>query len=115
MLFRLALALGKTISELRATLSYREFMEWCLYFEIEPWGEIRADMRSGIVAASIHNVYAEWVGKDKRFSAAEFMPYLEKPEPVAVVEPQPLTDEELADWADAAIFGIAPDAKGSKE
>jgi hypothetical protein len=63
MLFRLALAMGRTIQELRAVLSYAEFQEWCLYYQIEPWGEDRADLRAGIVASTLHNVYAAsgWV------------------------------------------------------
>lgn len=111
MLFRLALALGKTLAELRATLSFSEFQEWCLYYEIEPWGEQRADLRNGIVAASIHNVYAAWIGVKQEAKPADFMPYIEEsvPEMVPVVTQQ-LTDEELAAWADAAIFGIPPGA-----
>ena len=45
-------------------LSYTEFQEWCLYYQIEPWGEDRADLRAGIVASTLHNVYAAWVGSD---------------------------------------------------
>jgi hypothetical protein len=110
MLFRLALAMGRTIQELRAVLSYREFCEWCLYYQIEPWGEERADLRAGIVASTI----ASYAGKERSMSAppalpADFMPYLDRPEPAEPAEDQPLTDEELAKWADAAIFGIQPE------
>jgi hypothetical protein len=110
MLFRLALAMGRTIQELRAVLSYREFCEWCLYYQIEPWGEDRADLRAGIVASSIAN----YAGKQRADSAypalpSDFMPYLDRPEPEAPADDQPLTDEELAAWADAAIFGLTPE------
>jgi hypothetical protein len=110
MLFRLALAMGRTIQELRAVLSYAEFQEWCLYYQIEPWGEERADLRAGIVASTI----ASYAGKERSMSAppalpADFMPYLDRPEPAEPAEDQPLTDEELAKWADAAIFGIQPE------
>ena len=110
MLFRLALAMGRTLSELRATLSYAEFQEWCGYYKIEPWGEDRADLRAGIIASTIAN----YAGKLRAEGAdpalpADFMPYLERPEPEATVEDRPLTDDELAAWADAALFGIPPE------
>lgn len=110
MLFRLALALGKTISELRATLSYREFRDWCMYFDLEPWGEQRADLRNGIAAANLRNVYAAWAGVPQSATPADFMPYLESADVcTAPVQERELTDDELAAWADAAIFGIPPD------
>jgi len=37
------------------------------------------------------------------------MPYLDRPEPADPAEDRPLTDEELAAWADAALFGIPPE------
>lgn len=110
MLFRLALAMGRTIQELRAVLSYAEFQEWCLYYQIEPWGEDRADLRAGIVASTIANhagkLRAE--GTDPALPA-DFMPYLERPEPEAPADDRCLTDEELATWADATLFGIPPE------
>ena len=110
MLFRLALAMGRTIRELRATLSYAEFQEWGLYYQIEPWGEDRADLRAGIIASTIAN-YAGKVRADKADLAlpADFMPYLDRSEPEAPADDRPLTDDELAAWADAALFGIPPD------
>ena len=110
MLFRLALAMGRTIAELRAVLSYAEFQEWCLYYQVEPWGDERSDLRAGIVASTIAN----YAGRQRPEAAeparpADYMPYLERPpaEPPAV-EP-PLTDDQLAAWADAVIFGIPPE------
>ena len=109
MLFRLALALGRTVGELRAVLSHTEFREWCLYYQIEPWGEDRADLRAGIVASTVANVYARWVGDETSYRPIDFMPYAQ---PVAIPEPvvdeRPLTDDQLAAWADAAVYGIAP-------
>ena len=110
MLFRLALAMGRTIEELRAVLTYREFAEWCLYYQIEPWGEARADLRAGIISSTVAN----YAGKCRTEGAepsvpSDYMPYLEKPGPVIHTEEQTLTDDELAVWADAALFGIGPD------
>lgn len=107
MLFRLALAMGRTINELRAVLSYAEFQEWCLYYRVEPWGEDRADLRAGIVSSTIAN----YAGKERSKAAplampSDFMPYATRPEPP---EERILTNEELAAWADAAVFGLPPE------
>jgi hypothetical protein len=110
MLFRLALAMGRTLQELRAALSYAEFQEWCLYYQIEPWGEDRSDLRAGIVASTIAN----YAGRQRSDGAeparpVDYMPYLEQPPAEAPAIAQQLTDDELAAWADAAIFGIPPE------
>ncbi len=54
----------------------REFAEWRAYYELEPWGEERADLRAGIVASTIANVNR---GKGKAFSPGDFMPEFDKP------------------------------------
>jgi len=110
MLFRLALAMGRTLQELRAVLSYAEFQEWCLYYQIEPWGDERADLRAGIVASTIAN----YAGRQRADGAdpalpVDYMPYVERAPADTPAPEQQLTDDELAAWADAAIFGIPPE------
>ena len=56
----------------------REFAEWQAYYELEPWGEERADLRAGIVASTIANVNR---GKGKSFKPGDFMPEFDKPAP----------------------------------
>jgi hypothetical protein len=41
-------------------MSSREFAEWMAYYALEPWGEERADLRAGIVAAA---AIAPWTKK----------------------------------------------------
>ena len=36
-------------------ISSREFAEWAAYYEIEPFGEERADLRAGVVASMVGN------------------------------------------------------------
>ncbi len=115
MLFRLALALGKTVSELGQSLSYKEFRQWCAYYQIEPWGEYRADLRTGILAATVSNIFSAYAGTEQQAQPIDFMPYVDQradnTEPNKTgqaLEPE-LTDEQLAAWADAALFGITPD------
>ena len=110
MLFRLALALGKTISELQQTLTHSEFIDWCAFYQLEPWGENRADLRAGIIASTMTNLYASWVGSKTTTNPADFMPTFE-PHETRPTEERQLTDEELAAWADAVIYGLEPEQK----
>jgi hypothetical protein len=54
-LFTLALALGCPVAELSRRLTSAELTEWAAYYNLDPWGEDRADLRAGIVAATIAN------------------------------------------------------------
>ena len=36
-------------------MSAKEMNEWLAYWAVEPWGEVRADYRSGLITAMILN------------------------------------------------------------
>lgn len=66
-----------TRRELLARTTQREREEWAAYFDVEPWGEDRADLRMGIVASLIANVNR---GRNRPpFKPADFMPKFDKP------------------------------------
>lgn len=44
-----------TVNELLHRMSAREFNEWSVFYEQYPFGELRADMRAGMVASPILN------------------------------------------------------------
>lgn len=69
----MALSLGCTIRELQARMDSREFSEWMAYYGIEPWGEDRADLRSGILASITANINRK--KNTKPYSPIDFMPY----------------------------------------
>lgn len=52
---RLALALGRTVAELEASLSTDEFAEWMAYWQLEPFGPEIDDQRAGTIAAATYN------------------------------------------------------------
>jgi hypothetical protein len=53
-------------------LTSAEFMELLVYAQLEPWGEERADLRMGILASTMANL---WRGKDSRgYTPEDFMP-----------------------------------------
>ena len=44
-----------TVSELDVRMSSREFMEWMVYAQIEPFGPAREDYRSALISTVIAN------------------------------------------------------------
>ena len=44
-LFKLAIALGKTVQELENTMTQQEYSEWQEYYNIEPFAADRAEMQ----------------------------------------------------------------------
>ena len=53
-----------------------EFSEWMAYYRMDPRGEERADLRAGIVAATVAN--AARGRKSRTFKPKDFMPDFEK-------------------------------------
>lgn len=57
-MFKLALQLGKTVSELSNELSNDELIEWIAYDRIDPFGNYRMDAQF----AQVLKLAAEWMG-----------------------------------------------------
>lgn len=62
-------------------ISSAEFAEWMAYYRLDPQGQDRADLRSGIVAATVAN--ASRGRKTKAYKPKDFMPDFEKAAPAA--------------------------------
>lgn len=60
------------MDELLRRTSASELSEWMAFYALEPFGELRADARAGIVAATVANT-ARGAG-DRAFAPADFMP-----------------------------------------
>lgn len=70
-MFRLALQLGRTVSELEDSLSSSELVEWMALYEMEPWGVWRDNYHHAMQCALLANVHR---GKNQSaVSAADFM------------------------------------------
>ncbi len=66
-----------TRGELEDRITSEELTDWMGYYRIEPFGDMRADLRMGILAATYINSKR---GRGKRpISPSKFMPFLEKP------------------------------------
>ena len=84
-------------------MSGEQFMAWVAYAELEPFGEERADLRSGIVASVIANVNRD-PKKGKAYSPSDFIPKFGAEKKVA-----PTTD--VAKWKsfrDGMKAGLVP-------
>lgn len=71
-----------------AEMTWPQFCGWLSYFRLEPFGEERADLRAGTIAATVANTVR---GRDQRAAKpSDFMPeFGESDEPA-----QPITDPE---------------------
>lgn len=60
---------------MREGITCRELQEWKAEYEIEPFGEERADLRAAIIASTIANCWSK-----KTYTPAEFMPDFDREE-----------------------------------
>lgn len=66
-----------TVEYLLENISSRELTEWMSYYQIEPFGEEREDLRMGIISSTIANVNK---GKNgKTYKPKDFIPNFNKP------------------------------------
>jgi|SRR5688500_10845477 len=63
-----------SVKQCQQEVSSREFIEWMAYYRLEPFGELRSDLRNGITASVIANVNRDKKRKPKPFKAEDFMP-----------------------------------------
>ena len=65
---RLALALGKSLKEVRA-LSYPEVLLWRQFYLLEPWGFEEEEFRAARLLTQMHNQAVDKVSKQRPISA----------------------------------------------
>jgi hypothetical protein len=76
---RLALALGKTVAEIRATMTVAELLDWQRFDGESPLPDRRLDLHMAVQTSSLLNA---WVKRadGKHFTTADFMLFDRKPE-----------------------------------
>jgi hypothetical protein len=55
--FRLAKELGMSVRRAQEEIASDEFTEWIAYYELEPFGELRADVRQAHTSAILASVH----------------------------------------------------------
>ena len=63
-----------TVRQLLETMDAHELAEWMAYDKLEPFGEVRADIRAAIIA---HTIASVWTKHPPELEA--FLPFVEKP------------------------------------
>ena len=72
-----------TVGELLERIEARELTEWMAFYQLEPFGEQRADLRAGIVTAMIANVNRDKKKRRKPHKPQDFMPQFDRPQRAA--------------------------------
>jgi hypothetical protein len=67
-------------------MGYEEFLGWQDYYAEEPFGEWRADVRSGVVASVVANVNRDDKKRPEPYTAADFMLFEKRKESVDMSE-----------------------------
>ena len=61
-LFKIALALGRTVEELSSSMSWSEYMEWQEYYNKEPFHQDRQEIQMAVLTKMVSSQYG---GKSK--------------------------------------------------
>ncbi|MEZ4714310.1 MAG: DUF4035 domain-containing protein [Caldilineaceae bacterium] len=64
---------GCTVAELQSRMGQTEFLDWLEYYQVEPFGEVRAEMRMGMLASVLANIHRDSKKKPEAYSPKEFM------------------------------------------
>lgn len=92
----LARTLGATFGELCDRMTSEEFALWRAEYAREPWGDIRGDLRAGIVASTIANFAGRTLDKNaQRSTAADYMPRFD----AQAAEQQEVQEMSPDEWA----------------
>ena len=64
-----------TVEELGNRMSSRELSEWKIYYELEPFGEERADLRQALTTSAVYNSIQAQTKHPKWTKPEDFMPF----------------------------------------
>lgn len=90
----MASLLGCTLAELPHRVGYDEWLTWCAWYELEPWGESRADLRQS-VGIAYH--LAPYLAAGAELPAVTW-PYFEEAEQLDVAAMQAAAEAERQRW-----------------
>ena len=83
-------------------MSAREFGEWMAFYTLEPFGDTRADLRMGILAALTANIARDEKRRRDPYEVDDFMPKFDRAEK----EAQPWQEQlALVEMLNAAFGG----------
>lgn len=68
--------MGMPVRELLSRIGSDELTEWMAFYQLEPFGDMRADLRSGVIASTIAN--ANRAKHAQAFTPEDFMPFIDR-------------------------------------
>lgn len=74
--------MGRSVRELLDSMDAAELHDWMEFYEAEPWGEDRADLRAGIVAATVAGCHGI------KCRPSDFLPQYDR-------EREPMSDDDI--------------------
>lgn len=98
-----------TVAELGDRMSSRELSEWMAFYQIEPFGDERADLRQAMTTSAVHNSIQAQAKHPKWTKPGDFMPFSGNPtQPNTEIAPvDGMTDAELLKAKFLALAGKA--------
>lgn len=60
------------MAEWQEAMTADEFLDWLAYYQVEPFGEFRADLRAGIITSNLMNLHLKKGAKP--LQPSDFMP-----------------------------------------
>lgn len=85
------------VDKMLQEISADKFVEWMAFYELDPWGDQRADLRAAEHMAIVVNMNIP-KGK-KKVTIRDFMHYAEQP------DPKPMSQEESIRYIQDSIRG----------
>ncbi len=71
-MYRLALRLGQpNVDVMLRSMTSRQLKEWLTFMEMEPFGEDRDDIRSGVIVQTLLNIFRDRRFRPRAFKLAE--------------------------------------------
>lgn len=100
-----------SVQQAQLQISSAEFTEWMAFYELEPFGDLVADLRHGTATSLLANINRDSKARPDPYTAEDFIPW-RAGTPAKEAEPT-LLDDPVAqsNLLRAALFGLSPQAK----
>lgn len=107
--FRLAKELGKSVRQAQLEISSAEFTEWQAFYQLEPFGDVVADLRHGVATSVLANINRNSEARKEPYKAEDFIHWRDTGPSDDEAEPE-LIDDPVAqsNLIRAAMFGLPP-------
>lgn len=95
-----------SVGQAQARIGSAEFTDWLAYYQLEPFGEERADLRHAVLCALVANIFR---GKGRRAKLTDFMPrFDEEPRPQSLADMRAVMERFTAAHNAACKARLAP-------